>query len=85
MAPLAIVDLDSFDTPSALADELMRVGRNPGFFYLRGLGIPSRDIEDIFSLSGQFFLNTNDDEKRRWQNGSGDTVRGTSCVKDIWD
>ena len=74
MVSLPIVDLRSFNSQTALAETLVRIGKEHGFFYLTGHGIAQKDIEEAFQLTESFFLDTKLEDKNTWANGSGDIV-----------
>ena len=70
MAALPIVDLSTI-SEAQLASELIRVGSDPGFFYVTGHGIVPAPA---FELAREFFKVPRAD-KMRYRNGSGDLVR----------
>ncbi|KAJ0335497.1 hypothetical protein COL922a_009123 [Colletotrichum nupharicola] len=70
-AALPLVDLRSFDSVEGLAQELMRVGKDPGFFYVVGHGLGDGVAADMFALAETFFGSPLK-EKLRFANGSGD-------------
>ncbi|KAJ0340685.1 hypothetical protein COL154_012394 [Colletotrichum chrysophilum] len=70
-AALPVVDLRSFDSVEGLAQELMRVGKDPGFFYVVGHGLGDGVAADMFALAETFFGSPLK-EKLRFANGSGD-------------
>lgn len=73
MASLPIVDLRSFSSEKELAAELMRVGKDPGFFYVIGHNIGDDVTAPIFKLAEAFF-DTSFDHKKSYHDGSGDLV-----------
>lgn len=73
METLPIIDLKTFTSESDLAAELMRVGKDPGFFYVIGHGIGDEAISPIFKLAENFF-NTPLMQKSLFHDGSGDLV-----------
>ncbi|KAI8310754.1 hypothetical protein K4K61_013151 [Colletotrichum sp. SAR11_59] len=70
-AALPVVDLQSFDSVEGLAQELIRVGKDPGFFYVVGHGLGDGVAADMFALAETFFGSPLE-EKLRFANGSGD-------------
>ncbi|GKT50611.1 putative 2-oxoglutarate-dependent dioxygenase DIN11 [Colletotrichum spaethianum] len=72
-AALPIIDLQSFDSAEDLAVELMRVGRDPGFFYVVGHELGDHVAAGMFALAEAFF-NTPLKDKLAYANGSGDLV-----------
>lgn len=78
---LPVVDLRDFSSPADLAGELLRVGKDPGFFYLVGHGLGDKVTEGIFRLAASFFGCTTQ-EKQVYADGSGDLVSGSiqGCV-----
>ncbi|KAI8263379.1 UPF0676 protein [Colletotrichum sp. SAR11_239] len=70
-AALPVVDLRSFDSVEGLAQELMRVGKDPGFFYVVGHGLGDGVAADMFALAETFFGSPLE-EKMNYANGSGD-------------
>lgn len=70
MAALQIIDLSTI-SEAQLASELVRVGSDPGFFYVTGHGIAPAPA---FELAREFFKVPRA-EKTRYRNGSGDLVR----------
>ena len=73
MASLPIVDLRSFSSERELAAELMRVGKDPGFFYVVGHNIGDDTTAPIFELAESFF-DTPLEHKSKYHDGSGDLV-----------
>ncbi|TDZ16756.1 UPF0676 protein [Colletotrichum orbiculare MAFF 240422] len=69
--PLPIVDLGALDSVEDLAAELMRVGRDPGFFYVVGHELGDGVAAGVFALAESFF-GAPLDEKLAHANGSGD-------------
>ncbi|KAF5555113.1 2OG-Fe(II)oxygenase superfamily [Fusarium mexicanum] len=67
MAALPIIDLSTI-SEAQLASELIRVGNDPGFFYVTGHGIVPAPV---FELAREFFEVPRAD-KMRYRNGSGD-------------
>ncbi|KAF5606330.1 2OG-Fe(II)oxygenase superfamily [Fusarium subglutinans] len=67
MAALPIIDLSTI-SEAQLASELIRVGNDPGFFYVTGHGIVPAPV---FELAREFFQVPRAD-KMRYRNGSGD-------------
>ncbi|GJD00009.1 2OG-Fe(II) oxygenase [Colletotrichum higginsianum] len=72
-AALPVVDLRSFATVEDLAAELMRVGRDPGFFYVVGHDLGDAAAAAVFARAEAFF-NAPLPEKLAFANGSGDLV-----------
>lgn len=72
-AALPIVDLASFASAEDLGAELMRVGRNPGFFYVVGHDLSDDVASHVFRLA-QHFFDAPAEEKLAYGNGSGDLV-----------
>ncbi|KAJ0166509.1 UPF0676 protein [Colletotrichum tanaceti] len=70
-APLPVVDLRSFATVEDLAAELMRVGRDPGFFYVVGHDLVDAAAAPVFARAEAFF-NAPLPAKLAYANGSGD-------------
>ncbi|KAF9871303.1 hypothetical protein CkaCkLH20_11224 [Colletotrichum karsti] len=70
-AALPVVDLRSFDSVESLAVELMRVGKDPGFFYVVGHELGDDVAAGLFSLAESFFSSPLKD-KLVYANGSGD-------------
>ncbi|KAI8185981.1 hypothetical protein K4K51_011120 [Colletotrichum sp. SAR 10_75] len=70
-AALPVVDLRSFESVEGLAQELMRVGKDPGFFYVVGHGLGDGVAADMFALAETFFGSPLE-EKMSYANGSGD-------------
>ncbi|KAF3349844.1 hypothetical protein VD0002_g6260 [Verticillium dahliae] len=70
-AALPIVDLASFASAEDLGAELMRVGRNPGFFYVVGHDLSDDVASHVFRLA-QHFFDAPAEEKLAYGNGSGD-------------
>ncbi|KAL0936859.1 2OG-Fe(II) oxygenase family protein [Colletotrichum truncatum] len=68
---LSVVDLRSFDTAESLAAELMRVGKDPGFFYVVGHKLSDEGAAGVFALADAFFSSSLDN-KLAYANGSGD-------------
>ncbi|KAF5244272.1 hypothetical protein FANTH_7782 [Fusarium anthophilum] len=67
MAALPIIDLSTI-SEAQLASELIRVGNDPGFFYVTGHGIVPAPV---FELARELFQVPRAD-KMRYRNGSGD-------------
>ncbi|RDW67042.1 hypothetical protein BP5796_09791 [Coleophoma crateriformis] len=76
MAALPIIDLREIGSPDELAAELLRVGKDPGFFYLVG----HRVSADIFDVCRDFFSNTPLAEKKVYWTESGD--KGYTGMRD---
>lgn len=72
-AALPVVDLRSHDSIEGLAAELLRVGRDPGFFYVVGHELGDDVAAGIFALAEDFFRSPLED-KLAHANGSGDLV-----------
>lgn len=72
-AALPVVDLRSFATVEDLAAELMRVGRDPGFFYVVGHDLGDAAAAAVFARAEAFF-NAPLPDKLAYANGSGDLV-----------
>lgn len=72
-AALPVVDLRSFDSVEDLAADLMRVGKDPGFFYVVGHELRDDVAADMFALAQTFFSSPLE-EKLAYANGSGDLV-----------
>ncbi|KAK1497055.1 2OG-Fe(II)oxygenase superfamily protein [Colletotrichum tamarilloi] len=70
-AALPVVDLRSFDSVEDLAADLMRVGKDPGFFYVVGHELRDDVAADMFALAKSFFSSPLE-EKLVYANGSGD-------------
>ncbi|TIC94218.1 UPF0676 protein [Colletotrichum higginsianum] len=70
-AALPVVDLRSFATVEDLAAELMRVGRDPGFFYVVGHDLGDAAAAAVFARAESFF-NAPLPDKLAFANGSGD-------------
>ncbi|KAL2875080.1 hypothetical protein SGCOL_009783 [Colletotrichum sp. CLE4] len=70
-AALPVVDLRSFDSVEDLAADLMRVGKDPGFFYVVGHDLRDDVAADMFALAETFFSSPLE-EKLAYANGSGD-------------
>ncbi|KAK1625249.1 2OG-Fe(II) oxygenase [Colletotrichum phormii] len=70
-AALPVVDLRSFDSVEDLAADLMRVGKDPGFFYVVGHELRDDVAADMFALAETFFSSPLE-EKLAYANGSGD-------------
>ncbi|KAJ0296198.1 uncharacterized protein N0V96_011040 [Colletotrichum fioriniae] len=78
-AALPVVDLRSFDSVEDLAADLMRVGKDPGFFYVVGHELRDDVAADMFALAQTFFSSPLE-EKLAYANGSGDLAHtGESC------
>jgi isopenicillin N synthase-like dioxygenase len=73
MAALPIIDLSAI-SEAQLASELIRVGNDPGFFYVTGHGIAPGPA---FTLAKEFFKSS-ESQKMKYRNGSGDLVRPLS-------
>lgn len=73
MATLPIIDLKTIASESDLAAELMRVGKDPGFFYVVGHGLGDEVTAPIFNLAEKFF-DTPLAQKSKFHDGSGDLV-----------
>ncbi|KAK1957252.1 2OG-Fe(II) oxygenase superfamily protein [Colletotrichum sublineola] len=72
MSPaLPVIDLQSFGNAEDLAAELMRVGKDPGFFYVVGHELGDHVAADVFALA-QAFFNAPLEDKLAFANGSGD-------------
>ncbi|KAF4493476.1 2OG-Fe(II)oxygenase superfamily [Fusarium agapanthi] len=84
MAALPIIDLSTI-SEAQLASELIRVGNDPGFFYVTGHGIVPAPV---FELAREFFEVPTAD-KMRYRNGSGDLVRdelgGEDNLSFLWN
>ncbi|EEY17194.1 2OG-Fe(II) oxygenase family protein [Verticillium alfalfae VaMs.102] len=76
-AALPIVDLASFASAEDLGAELMRVGRNPGFFYVVGHDLGDDVASHVFKLA-QHFFDAPAEEKLAYGNGSGDLFSADS-------
>ncbi|KAJ0328270.1 hypothetical protein COL5a_005046 [Colletotrichum fioriniae] len=72
-AALPVVDLRSFDSVEDLAADLMRVGKDPGFFYVVGHELRDDVAADMFALAQTFFSSPLE-EKLAYANGSGDLM-----------
>ncbi|KAG7046624.1 hypothetical protein JMJ77_0014849 [Colletotrichum scovillei] len=72
-AALPVVDLRSFDAVEHLAADLMRVGKDPGFFYVVGHELRDDVAADMFALAQTFFSSPLE-EKLAYANGSGDLM-----------
>ncbi|KAK7441091.1 2OG-Fe(II)oxygenase superfamily protein [Colletotrichum acutatum] len=72
-AALPVVDLQSFDSVEDLAADLMRVGKDPGFFYVVGHELRDDVAADMFALAETFFSSPIE-EKLAYANGSGDLM-----------
>ncbi|KAM0274367.1 hypothetical protein ACHAQH_007904 [Verticillium albo-atrum] len=70
-AALPIVDLASFASVEDLSVELMRVGKDPGFFYVVGHDLGDDVASHVFDLAQDFF-DSPVAEKVAYGNGSGD-------------
>ncbi|OLN87636.1 UPF0676 protein C1494.01-like protein 2 [Colletotrichum chlorophyti] len=70
---LPVVDLQALDSVEALAAELMRVGKDPGFFYVVGHGLGDEVAAGMFALAESFFDLPSQD-KLVYANGSGDLM-----------
>ncbi|KZL68106.1 2OG-Fe(II) oxygenase family protein [Colletotrichum tofieldiae] len=68
---LPVIDLQSFETVEDLAAELMRVGKDPGFFYVVGHQLGDHVAAGMFTLAEAFF-NAPLEDKLPYANGSGD-------------
>ncbi|KAK2734483.1 hypothetical protein FQN55_002653 [Onygenales sp. PD_40] len=68
---LPLIALRSFTSVERLATELMRVGRNPGFFYLTGHELTDSAAKPMFDLAGDFFRKTPKEEKMRFVGSGG--------------
>lgn len=77
-AALPVVDLRSFDSVKGLAAELMRVGKDPGFFYVVGHELGDAAAAGMFALAGEFFSSPLEN-KLAYANGSGDLVSLPLC------
>ncbi|KAJ3544343.1 hypothetical protein NM208_g3112 [Fusarium decemcellulare] len=78
MPALPIVDLRETSSPADLASRLMKVGENPGFFYLVGHGIPEELVTGMFNLSKDFFENCPAADRARFASNSGEPYKGYS-------
>ncbi|PGH15934.1 hypothetical protein AJ79_02101 [Helicocarpus griseus UAMH5409] len=65
-ATLPIIDLRNYRTAEDLAPELMRVGKDPGFFYLIGHELTDDVAKQIFDLAEIFFRKTSKEEKMKF-------------------
>jgi len=70
-AALPIIDLQSFGKVEDLGAELMRVGKDPGFFYVVGHELGDHVAAGVFDLA-QAFFNAPLEDKLAFANGSGD-------------
>ncbi|KAF6824128.1 2og-fe oxygenase family protein [Colletotrichum musicola] len=70
-AALPVVDLRSYASIQGLAAELLRVGRDPGFFYVVGHELGDDVAAGMFALAEDFFRSSLED-KLAHANGSGD-------------
>ncbi|OHF02040.1 2OG-Fe(II)oxygenase superfamily protein [Colletotrichum orchidophilum] len=68
---LPVIDLRSFDSLEDLAADLMRVGKDPGFFYVVGHELRDDVAADMFAVAETFFSSPLE-EKVAYANGSGD-------------
>lgn len=68
---LPIIDLCNFSTAEELAPELMKAGKNPGFFYLTGHELTDDVAKQMFDLADDFFHNTSKEEKMMFVGGGG--------------
>ncbi|ODV89658.1 hypothetical protein CANCADRAFT_148588 [Tortispora caseinolytica NRRL Y-17796] len=80
MQSLPIIDLSLYQSPAELGKALMKVGRNPGFFYVVNHNVSRAMIEDVFAICSNFFLASSIDEKMQFHNGSGDL--GYTALRD---
>lgn len=72
-ASLPVVDLRDYSSTEELAAKLLRVGRDPGFFYVLGHDLGDEVAGRMFELAHSFF-DRPVPEKERYANGSGDLV-----------
>ncbi|KAK2053876.1 2OG-Fe(II) oxygenase superfamily protein [Colletotrichum caudatum] len=70
-AALPVIDLRSFEKVEDLGVELMRVGKDPGFFYVVGHELADHVAAGVFALA-QAFFNAPLEDKLAFANGSGD-------------
>ncbi|KAK1993408.1 2OG-Fe(II) oxygenase superfamily protein [Colletotrichum falcatum] len=72
MSPaLPVIDLQSSGSVEGLAAELMRVGKDPGFFYVVGHELGDHVAAGVFALAQDFF-NAPLEDKLAFADGSGD-------------
>lgn len=70
---LPIVDLRRYPSSQELGAELLRVGKDPGFFYVIGHDLGDDAASRVFQLAHSFFDRPRQD-KEAFANGSGDLV-----------
>ena len=73
MLSLPIIDLKSFSSEDELAAALLRVGKDPGFFYVAGHDVGDAVAQPIFDLTSKYFA-TPVAAKMAFHDGSGDLV-----------
>jgi isopenicillin N synthase-like dioxygenase len=71
MVSLPIIDLRSYPSIESLANALLQVGKDPGFFYLTGHDLEPYKVQSTFHVVESFFLDTTQEEKQRYHNSSG--------------
>lgn len=75
MAALPVIDLKSFKDMSILGEELVRVGQDPGFFYVTGFDDRlNEDASRAMFARAEDFFSSSMNEKIAFANGSGDLV-----------
>ena len=61
-----IGDIDKEDSQLDIAKQITAASQTWGFLLLKNHPIPSQDIDEIFSLCREFFVNVPDDMKDPW-------------------